>query len=119
MPSKREALPPSDAQLLSTTRLKFREIDAHRQMVIGTMEFVSRRVEGRSGCFDQPVRKTGPRSSFEGGTIPASMCRFFHSQGPMFLDSLYKIWVIVEHSADIVAIKGRGGVPGPHEPPSG
>jgi hypothetical protein len=34
--------PPSDPQLLHTTRQKFREVDYHRQMVIGTMEFVSR-----------------------------------------------------------------------------
>lgn len=34
--------PPSDAQLLHTTRRKFREVDYHRQMVIGTIEFVSR-----------------------------------------------------------------------------
>jgi uncharacterized membrane protein len=45
--------PPSDTQLLHTTRLKFREVDYHRQMVIGTIEFVSRygantdRVDGK------------------------------------------------------------------------
>lgn len=34
--------PPSDTMLLYTTRLKFREVDYHRQMITGTMEFVSR-----------------------------------------------------------------------------
>jgi uncharacterized membrane protein len=34
--------PPSDAQLLYTTRLRFREVDYHRQMITGTMEFISR-----------------------------------------------------------------------------
>ena len=34
--------PPSDTQLLYTTRLKFREVDYHRQMITGTMEFISR-----------------------------------------------------------------------------
>jgi hypothetical protein len=35
-------IPPSDIKLLHTTRRKFREVDYHRQMVIGTAEFVSR-----------------------------------------------------------------------------
>jgi len=34
--------PPTDTQLLYTTRLRFREIDYHRSMVTGTMEFISR-----------------------------------------------------------------------------
>ncbi|MBU7004962.1 MAG: hypothetical protein HXS50_05305 [Theionarchaea archaeon] len=34
--------PPSDTQLLYTTRLRFREVDYHRQMIVGTMEFISR-----------------------------------------------------------------------------
>jgi uncharacterized membrane protein len=34
--------PPSDTQLLYTTRLRFREVDYHRQMITGTMEFISR-----------------------------------------------------------------------------
>jgi hypothetical protein len=34
--------PPSDTMLLYTTRLKFREVDYHREMIVGTMEFVSR-----------------------------------------------------------------------------
>ncbi len=35
-------VPPSDPQLLHTTRQRFRDVDAHRQMVVGTIEFVSR-----------------------------------------------------------------------------
>ncbi len=35
-------IPPSDSQLLHTTREKFGEIGYHMQMIIGTMEFVSR-----------------------------------------------------------------------------
>ncbi len=60
--------PPSDAQLLSTTRLKFREIDAHRQMVIGTMEFVSRfgatmaKVDGKLAEVEESLARA--RASF-------------------------------------------------------
>jgi hypothetical protein len=53
--------PPSDIQLLHTTRSKFREVDYHRQMVIGTIEFVSRfgavldRVEKKLGEVEESV----------------------------------------------------------------
>jgi hypothetical protein len=35
-------IPPSDPMLLHTTRRKFRDVDYNRQMVVGTIEFVSR-----------------------------------------------------------------------------
>lgn len=55
--------PPSDTQLLHTTRLKFREVDYHRQMVIGTIEFVSRygantdRVDGKLAEVEETMSR--------------------------------------------------------------
>jgi uncharacterized membrane protein len=46
--------PPSDTLLLYTTRLKFREVDYHRQMTTGTMEFISR-FGAHSGKVDEKL----------------------------------------------------------------
>jgi uncharacterized membrane protein len=54
-------VPPSDIHLLHTTRSKFREVDYHRQMVIGTIEFVSKfgavldRVDEKLGEVEESV----------------------------------------------------------------
>jgi len=46
--------PPTDTQLLYTTRLRFREVDYHRQMITGTMEFISR-FGARSKKVDEKI----------------------------------------------------------------